>query len=219
MNSLSYKTNFLPLELQSAGLHKIRSIAVAAAFLAAALLGGCWVFADKCAATQQELAVVQRDLAQMESAYRSTENIKKESAAAEELRQQYTEIISQKRQWSEMLSELNRIAPAGLWLVELETGSQQENNDPTDDDANAGKQSPETSGTPENSDAAEALRTPETSGESMVMKGCTEELSAVGIFLLELGKLPYFQTVTLDQVTTESEMMNFQITASLYEVK
>ena len=215
MNSLSYKTNFLPLELQSAGLHKIRSIAVAAAFLAAALLGGCWVFADKCAATQQELAVVQRDLAQMESAYRSTENIKKESAAAEELRQQYTEIISQKRQWSEILLELNRIAPAGLWLVELETGSQQENNDPTDDDANAGKQSPETSGTPGTTTTG-ALEIP---GESMVMKGCTEELSAVGIFLLELGKLPYFQTVTLDQVTTESEMMNFQITASLYEVK
>jgi Tfp pilus assembly protein PilN len=210
MNSLSYKTNFLPLELQSAGLHKIRSIAVAAAFLAAALLGGCWVFADKCAATQQELAVVQRDLAQMESAYRSTENIKKESAAAEELRQQYTEIISQKRQWSEILLELNRIAPAGLWLVELETGSQQENNDPTDDDdANAGKQPPEASGTPGTT----------TTGESMVMKGCTEELSAVGILILELGKLPYFQTVTLDQVTTESEMMNFQITASLYEVK
>jgi hypothetical protein len=60
---------------------------------------------------------------------------------------------------------------------------------------------------------------PRLYGESMVMKGCTEELSAVGIFLLELGKLPYFQTVTLDQVTTESEMMNFQITASLYEVK
>jgi Tfp pilus assembly protein PilN len=216
MSSLSYKTNFLPLELQSAGLYKIRSIAVAAAFLAAALLGGCWVFADKCAATQQELAVVQRDLAQMESAYRSTENIKKESAAAEELRQQYTEIISQKRQWSEILLELNRIAPAGLWLVELETGSQQENNDPTDDDdANAGKQPPEASGTPGTTTTG-ALEIP---GESMVMKGCTEELSAVGIFLLELGKLPYFQTVTLDQVTTESEMMNFQITASLYEVK
>ncbi|HBI27606.1 MAG TPA: hypothetical protein DDY25_07765, partial [Peptococcaceae bacterium] len=72
---------------------------------------------------------------------------------------------------------------------------------------------------PENSDAAEALRTPETSGESMIMKGCTEELSAVGILILELNKLPYFQTVTLDQVTTESEVMTFQITATLHEVK
>ncbi|MDD3315326.1 MAG: hypothetical protein PHH05_07535 [Syntrophaceticus sp.] len=217
MSSLSYKTNFLPLELQSAGLYKIRSVAVVAAFLAAALLGGCWVFADKCAATQQELAVVQRDLTQMESAYRSTEKIKKESAAAEELCRQYTEITSQKRQWSEMLLELNRIAPAGLWLVGLETGNQQENTDPADTDA--GKQPPETSGTPENSDAAEALRTPETSGESMIMKGCTEELSAVWILILELNKLPYFQTVSLDQVTTESEVMTFQITATLHEVK
>ncbi len=44
MSSLSYKTNFLPLELQSAGLYKIRSVAVVAAFLAAAprrLLGFC----------------------------------------------------------------------------------------------------------------------------------------------------------------------------------
>jgi Tfp pilus assembly protein PilN len=216
MSSLSYKTNFLPLELQSAGLHKIRSIAVAAAFLAVALLGGCWVFADKCAAIQQELAVVQRELTQMESAYRSTENIKKESAAAEELRQQYTEIISQKRHWSEILLELNRIAPDGLWLVELETSNQQENTDPADTDA--GKQSLEASGAPENSDATEALRTLETSGESMIMKGCTEELSAVGILILELNKLHYFQTVTLDQVTTESEVMSFQITASLQGV-
>jgi Tfp pilus assembly protein PilN len=215
MNSLSYKTNFLPLELQSAGLHKIRLIAVAGLFLATVLLGGCWVLADKCAVIQKELAVVQRDLTQMESAYRSTENIKKERAAAEDICRHYTEIISQKRQWSEILMELNRIAPMGLWLVELETGSQQENNDPTDDDANAGKQSPETSGTPGTTTTG-ALEIP---GESMVMKGCTEELSAVGIFLLELGKLPYFQTVTLDQVTTESEVMTFQITASLYEVK
>jgi Tfp pilus assembly protein PilN len=196
MNSLSYKTNFLPLELQSAGLHKIRLIAVAGLFLATVLLGGCWVLADKCAVIQKELAVVQRDLTQMESAYRSTENIKKERAAAEDICRHYTEIISQKRQWSEILMELNRIAPMGLWLVELETGSQQENTDNTDT-------------------GAEKL----SSGTNMIMKGCTEELSAVGIFLLELGKLPYFQTVTLDQVTTESEMMNFQITASLYEVK
>lgn len=199
MSQISYKTNFLPLELQSAGLHKMRSIAVVAAFLAAAFLCGGWVFADKCADLQKELAVVQSGLMQMDSAYRSAENIKKESAAAEELCRQYREIISQKRQWSEMLLELNRIAPAGLWLVELEMGSQQENTDTTDTDA--GEQFP---GTP---------------GKNIIMKGCTEDLSAVGIFLLELGKLPYFQTVTLDQVTTESEMMNFQITASLYEVK
>lgn len=226
MNPLSYKTNFLPLELQSTRLHQIRWLCVIAAILAAAFLCGCLVIADQCADIHRELAVVQKELTQIESAYRTTVNIKKERAAVEDTCRQYTEIISQQRQWSEMLLNLNRIAPAGLRLVELEAGSQQENADSSDsaDSADPGDQEShpsETTGTTETQEAQGAMTTKsqEAPGKRMIMKGCAAELSAVGIFLLELGKLPYFQTVSLDQVTTESEVLNFQITATLHEVK
>lgn len=188
MNPLPYKTNFLPLELQGVGLRKIRCLVVGTVLLAVIFLGCCWMLAGRCAKLKKELAIVQNEIQDLTPAYRSAENIKREYAAMEGLYQEYTSIVSQMQAWSEMLLDLNRIAPAGLYLVELDIGIQPDSK----------KQSP---------------------GKNIIMKGCTEDLSAVGVFLIELRRLAYFQEVALDKVTPTSGGMSFQVTASIKEVK
>lgn len=188
MNPLSYKTNFLPLELQSAGLRKIRCLVVGTTLLAVIFLGSCWLLAGRCASLKKELAIVQKEIQDLAPAYKNAENIKREYTAREGLYQEYTTLISQRQSLSEMLVDLNRIAPSGLYLVELEMGS------PTDSE----KQSP---------------------GKNMVMKGCTEDLSAVGVFLIELERLAYFQEIALDKVVPTPDGMSFQVTAFIKEVK
>lgn len=195
MNFHSYKTNFLPPELQCTGLHKIYCLIAGAALLAVIFLCSCWIFAGKCTNLKKELAAARKDIQDLAPAYRSVKDIQKEYTEAEELYREYTAIVSQKQELSEMLLDLNRIAPGGLWLVELEMGSQQQKAD------------------------SEADSAKEISDKDIIMKGSTDDLSAVGIFLTELGKLPYFQELALDNVTLTSDGMSFQVSASIKEVE
>jgi Tfp pilus assembly protein PilN len=199
MSSHNYKTNFLPLELQGIALHKYRCLATGVALLAVVFLCSCWMLAGRCASLKSELVIVQKEIQDRAPAYKNAEIIKKECAAAERLCQEYTAIISRRQEWSKMLIDLNRIAPADLWLVELEIGE-------------IGSQQQKTDSKKESSEK-------ELFGKEIIMKGNTGDLSAVGVFLIELGKLPCFQQLALDNVTCTTGGMSFQITASVKEVK
>jgi Tfp pilus assembly protein PilN len=202
MSLLNYKINFLPLELQGIALHKYRCLAVGTALLAVIFLCSCWMLAGRCTSLKSELVIVQKEIQDRAPAYKNAELIKKECAAAERLCQEYTAIISRRQEWSKMLIDLNRIAPADLWLVELEIGEIGE----------IGSQQQKTDSKKESSEK-------ELFGKKIIMKGNTGDLSAVGVFLIELGKLPYFQQLALDNVTCSTGGMSFQITASVKEVK
>lgn len=191
MNRVDYKTNFLPLELQSAGLHKYCCLASVAALMAVIFLGSCWMLAERCASLKNELAIAQKDIQDLDPVYKIAQDIQQRRAAAERICQEYRAAISRRQEWSKVLLDLNRIAPADLWLVELEMGSQQQKTD-------SEKQSP---------------------GERMIMKGGAGDLSAVGILLIELGKLPYFQEPTLESAAPVPDGLSFQITAAIKEVK
>jgi hypothetical protein len=157
------------------------------------------MLSGRCASLKSELVIVQKEIQDRAPAYKNAALIKKECAAAERLCQEYTAIISRRQEWSKMLIDLNRIAPADLWLVELEIGE-------------IGSQQ-------QKSDSKKESSEKELFGKEIIMKGNTGDLSAVGVFLIELGKLPCFQQLALDNVTCTTDGMSFQITASVKEVK
>ncbi|NSW84209.1 MAG: hypothetical protein HPY90_13220 [Syntrophothermus sp.] len=202
-----YRVNLLPPKLQREGNIDFRRLFAVAGitFVSGAVVGGYGLFLGIYFGLKAELAATKQQIATLHPLALQAEKIQAERKGLEAAMREYEAILAERRTWWPMLADLNKIAPADLWLTGLDLsyvpGSEQ--------DKGAGP-----GGTSSEKQAQDALPgRPNT----LILRGSSRSLSSIGIFQYRLTRGGCFRQVELRRVAPGSGGISFEIAAHLEE--
>ncbi len=216
-----YKVNLLPPKLQREELVDVRrlSLIIAVMLLIVVVLGTTGFFVLSYFTMRNDIAAATQELASLQPMVAYVDNLHQQRLSMQSAAIDYRALLQKKANWSSLLSELDAIAPADVWLVELDianvklpgvqtgkaaspgtaaSSAPASNAAPT----SAGTSAPQAStSTKEGTNqAAEPMPRPNT----VIIKGYSLSVTAIGIFEKNLNQLPYFQNVVLKSIGSQS---------------
>lgn len=242
---MNYRVNLLPLELQPRSLLEPRRLAffsllvMVAGGLVFALFSWCFAFYQM----RFELSALQQQLPRLRQTVARMEEIRKERRELEAAVSELETLIHQRHTWSKMLEDLNKVIPREIWLTSLHLATSQPasgSGQAASSSAGASAQRPSTvpsllqGGMQEVRQIKEDLastQSRQTAGQvqeggknaippppdSLTLEGASTSLAAVGVLTYQLGQLPYFSEINLNEVKYDEAkgVYTFKITARL----
>jgi Tfp pilus assembly protein PilN len=217
-----YKVNLLPPKLQREELVDVRrlSLIIAVMLLIVVVLGTTGFFILSYLTMRNDIAAATQELASLQPTVAYVENLHQQRVAMQSTAADYKALLQKNITWSSLLSELDDIAPADVWLVELDIVNTQLPG------TQAGKAAPSgaaassaPSATPTAAPGAATTPTPRAgasvgggSGQAaapmpppntVTIKGYSLSVTAIGIFEKNLNQLPYFKNVVLKSIGSQ----------------
>ncbi len=235
-----HKINLLPPELQRDVSIDFKTLAIRASVTvtAMAVLAFYCTFLHSIYSIKNEISQKEIYLSEIQSTVKIVEEIKNQRLADEQSVQKYRELVSKRKLWSPMLEDLNCILPADMWLEGINI-SYVEQQPPggivimpaTPPVFQPGPQAqalqgqlqvkpvpPDTGVTQDGQKGTQpvsSLPTPNT----LTMEGYSRTMPSVGVFVHNLGKMPYFVKATINEIGEDdkSAAFKFKITATIKE--
>jgi Tfp pilus assembly protein PilN len=217
-----YKVNLLPPKLQREELVDVRrlSLIIAVMLLIVVVLGTTGFSVLSYLTMRNDIAAATQELASLQPTVAYVENLHQQRVAMQSTAADYKALLQKNITWSSLLSELDDIAPADVWLVELDIVNTQLPG------TQAGKAAPSgaaassaPSATPTAAPGAATTPTPRAgasvgggSGQAaapmpppntVTIKGYSLSVTAIGIFEKNLNQLPYFKSVVLKSIGSQ----------------
>lgn len=190
-----YRVNLLPPHLQQEStidLHRLRIILVIG--LPTVLILACYcVFMINYCTVKGKLAETKSQTALLAPVAAQVQDMIAERTALEATMKELDQIITNHRSWSGLLDDLGDIAPIDLWLTRLEIADK-----PFHPPADQKQKEPD----------------PYAPPTLVSCQGLARTLPSIGVFLRNLGSLPYFTEVKLVRVNAVSEGLEFKIIAA-----
>lgn len=208
-----YKVNMLPVKLQREGLIDVkRLVAISALTLFLTLtLGGYGALIINYTFMKNDLKDTAAQLDALAPLVARVEKMRQERIDLEGALQEYAEILQNQKTWSVLLGDLSGVAPIDTWLVELAIENKPVEKKTQQLNATSGSQS--NTGDPKGQKPSEAAGLPHPN--TIILKGYSRTVSSVGVFILNLNHLPYFDEVKLNRINLEEHGYLFEITTIL----
>ncbi len=190
-----YRVNLLPPHLQQEStidLHRLRIILVIG--LPTVLILACYcVFMINYCTVKGKLAETKSQTALLAPVAAQVQDMIAERTALEATMKELDQIITNHRSWSGLLDDLGDIAPIDLWLTRLEIADK-----------------------PFHTPADQKQKEPDPYAPPTLVscQGLARTLPSIGVFLRNLGSLPYFTEVKLVRINAVSEGLEFKIIAA-----
>jgi Tfp pilus assembly protein PilN len=204
-----YKVNMLPAKLQREGLIDVkRLVLISAATLFLALtLGGYGAFLINYTFMKNDLKDTTAQLEALAPLVSRVEQMRQERIGLEAALEEYAEILQNQKTWSVLLDDLSSIIPIDAWLVELAILRRPvETETPPADSQNS-------TGSPAGQDETKTAGLPHPN--TITLKGYSLTVSSVGVFVMNLNYLPYFEEVKLNRISLDEQGYRFEITTIL----
>jgi len=204
-----YKVNMLPAKLQREGLIDVkRLVLISAATLFLALtLGGYGAFLINYTFMKNDLKDTTAQLEALAPLVSRVEQMRQERIGLEAALEEYAEILQNQKTWSVLLDDLSSIIPIDAWLVELAILRRPvETETPPADSQNS-------TGSPAGQDETKTAGLPHPN--TITLKGYSLTVSSVGVFVIILNYLPYFEEVKLNRISLDEQGYRFEITTIL----
>ncbi|HPZ42541.1 MAG TPA: PilN domain-containing protein [Bacillota bacterium] len=216
---MTYKVNMLPAKLQREGLIDVkRLVLISAATLILALsMGGYCAFLINYTFMKNDLQDTTARLDELAPLVSRVEQMRKERTELEAALKEYEEIIQNQKSWSVLLDDLSNIIPIDAWLVDLailnrpvERKTSPDGAPASTNEADSQNKAGSTAGDKEKKTAG--LPHPNT----ITLKGYSRTVSSVGVFIMNLNYLPYFEDVKLNRISLDANKgYSFEITTTL----
>ncbi len=214
MPGLNYKVNLLPPKLQREEIVDVRRLLIitGVALLIAVILGSYGVFIISFYNVKNELSATKVELTAVNPVAARVEKMRAERVELERTIEEYHLILRSRKQWSDLLVDINRIMPVDLWLVGLElTYKQPEQKAPGQVSQSGAPAQRQVSGNSGAAKQPEAVPRP----NAVIFKGNSRTVASIGVFINGLTCLPYFLEVRLDKIGEGTDGIQFEITAFL----
>ncbi|MGB9792978.1 MAG: PilN domain-containing protein [Thermacetogeniaceae bacterium] len=216
MPELSYKVNLLPPKLQREETIDLRRLLLVTgvALLVAALVGGYGVFIFSLLTAKNELAATKAQLTAVTPLATRVKRLRLERIELQQTAEDYRKILGSRREWSGLLTDINRVMPVDLWLNDLELTYQQSSQKASGQNSQAGVAQPQAA--PKGTAAVQVETLPRPN--VVFLKGSSRTVASIGVFINSLSRLPYFQEVRLNKVQEGTDGIQFEIIAFLKKV-
>lgn len=207
-----YKVNLLPPELVAAepGLHRRSPLYNLLVFCVGGLCLLYVTFLLYLFFSQLQVQQKQKALAALEPQIQQVEKLQQQSQALRDRAMVWEGILKERREYYPLLVDLQRVLPVDMWLTRIELAR-------VEPQAPGGL--PAAPAQPQASGGAPPPLQPAVPPvpNRLVIEGGTRSLSSVGVYINNLCRLPYFQKVTLREVTTvgQDHVTTFTIEAVL----
>lgn len=234
-----YKMNMLPIALQRETLIDTKKLVINAGIILTAIiiLGSYGLFLIRFLDAKKELTAIRSQLSELQSTVDRAEKIKRERVETEAALNDFNTLLKRQFIWSEMLNAINRSMPADIWLAGIDihyegsvAGQTGQNNTQAGAPVDQQKNDTTTASEENNSNTSGALniagsvKTPgdEKQAElsmpvpnTVVFKGFSHTVPAVGVFINNLSRLSYFSDFKLKKLSEKDEGLSFEISAVL----
>ncbi|MGQ9513020.1 PilN domain-containing protein [Thermodesulfitimonas sp.] len=150
--------------------------------------------------SQLQVQQKQKALAALEPQIRQVETLQRQSQTLKNRALVWEDILKERREYYPLLVDLQRVLPVDMWVTRVEltrTEPQAAGGPPA-----AAAQPQASGGTPP---AAPVRPAVPPAPNRLVIEGGTRSFSSVGVYINNLCRLPYFQKVTLREVTTAGQ--------------
>lgn len=230
-----YKINLLPPELQRDVSIDFKTLAIRASAVVAAvgLVAMYCAFLYNIHSIKLEISQEEKYLSEIQFTVKKVEEIKNKRLANEQSVQKYRELLDNRVTWSPVLEDLNKILPTDMWLESINISH-------VDRQVQGGgaiipaPQPPpvqlpgyqlqsqiqaKTAGTAQGGQGenqpVSSLPTPNT----LTINGYSRTAPSVGVYLHNLGKMPYYSKVALNEMGEDEKesAYKFKITATVKE--
>lgn len=194
---MNYRIDLLPAELGQKHAAGVRRFVLL--FLAIVILAGSGAeyrfFLERCAQVAGELAALNENLPSLRKQAARLEEIQDQCRDLEKKSGELAALLGNRRPWPEILAAVAGVVPGEVWLTGLRAEAVPEKEKEGQEKA-----------VPPGLDQAAGAETerkifPETAipgvPDALVMEGASRSAPAVGVFIAQLGQLPYFSKVTL----------------------
>lgn len=159
--------------------------------------------------SQLQVQQKQKALAAFEPQIQRVESLQRQSQLLRSRAMVWEGILKERREYYPLLVDLQRVLPVDMWLTRIELGAQPQAASglpaaPAQPQAPGGTSPPLQPAVP-------------PAPNRLVIEGGTRSLPSVGVYINNLCRLPYFQKVTLREVTTvgQDHVTTFTIEAVL----
>ena len=213
-----YKVNMLPAKLQRKGslmLNAWFTISAATLFLALTL-GGYGAFLINYTFMKNDLKDTTAQLEALAPLVSRVEQMRQERIGLEAALEEYAEILQNQKTWSVLLDDLSSIIPIDAWLVDLAILRRPVETKTPPPGASASAppaDSQNSTGSPAGQDETKTAGLPHPN--TITLKGYSLTVSSVGVFVMNLNYLPYFEEVKLNRISLDEQGYRFEITTIL----
>ncbi|MEW6424244.1 MAG: hypothetical protein AB1523_05775 [Bacillota bacterium] len=210
---MNYRIDLLPAELRKRQADRLRRFVplLLTIVVVGGLAAGYGAFLTRCAQVSRELAVLNESLPPLRKEAARLEEIKRQRLDLEKRGGELATLLRNRRTWPEILAAVAGVVPDEVRLTGLRLEKTTEKEQEKQVQSGPGQAQPAPPGLPR----AVIPGVPDT----LWITGASHSAPAVGIFIAQLGQLPYFSKVTLTGLHFEEgeNCLVFAIAASLKE--